>query len=235
MNLGSYREPTPVEYQHFATELCAWSGATLVDKSALEMDIVSVFLDIAGIADREDFLQHTATTFGTVIYMPYEDIDVLVHENVHVGQYAPRPDVNYGKVLDAIQRQALETASNLSPFVKDILARLRIDESRIRVHGLGFAWLYLVHPEERARFEAYGYAGQMEFIKMRTGRLVPLEDMVSRLQYGYALDADAVALAKAILTVRRTEVAAGVYRSAVALKAREILYGISPELVVEAP
>lgn len=230
------RSITKPECDRFEAEFAAWLGATITNKENLESEVIALFLDIAGIQNKADYLASTATTLGTVVYLPAEypldkRVDVLVHEAEHVGQYAPRPDVSYGKYLDAAQRALLE-AGKLTPFVAGILERLAIDESRIRAHGLGFAWLYLVHSEERAVFEAHAYATAMQFAKQRwDGTLPEVEHVAQRMARGYGFGAEDIALARKILEVRKTEIALGVYRSATANKAIEILRGISPELV----
>lgn len=230
------RPITKEECDRFEKEFSSWLGATIVDKDNLESETIALFLDVAGIQDKNDFLASTATTLGTVIYLPDEygldkRVDTLVHEGEHVLQYAPKPDVSYGVYLDAAQRAALELGQ-LTPAVADLLRRLRIDESRIRPHGIGFAWLYLVHLEERAKFEAHAYCTAMQFTKQRYGTPLPeVEHVVTRMARGYGLDAESLAFARKILEVRKSEIALGVYRSAVANKAIEILRGISPELV----
>lgn len=232
------RSITKPECARFEAEFASWLGATIVNKDNLESEVIALFLDIAGIQDKEDFLKSTATTLGTVIYLPDEypldqRVDVLVHEGEHVLQYAPKPDVSYGKWLDRAQRAALE-AGKLSPFVAGVIERLAIDESRIRAHGLGFAWLYLTEPEERMLFEAHAYATAMQFQRQRWGTPLPeVEHLTQRLGRGYALDAEHLLTARKVFEVRKTEIALGVYRSAVANKAIEILRSISPELVKE--
>lgn len=230
------RSITKAECDRFEAEFAPWLGATIVNKDNLESEVIALFLDIAKIQDKDDFLASTATTLGTVIYIPDEypldrRVDVLVHEGEHVGQYAPRPDVSYGKYLDVAQRAALE-AGQLVPVVADILRKLRIDESRIRAHGLGFAWLYLTEPEERMVYETHAYCTGMQFEHQRWGRPLPeVDHLVARLGRGYDLDAKHLATARKIFESRKTEIALGTMRSAVANKAIEILKGISPELV----
>lgn len=224
------------ECDRFEAEFAKWLGATIVNKDNLESEVIALFLDIAKIQDKNDFLASTATTLGTVIYIPDEfaldkRVDVLVHEGEHVLQYAPQPDVSYGKWLDAGQRAALE-AGKMTPFIADILRKLRIDESRIRTHGLGFAWLYLTQPEERMVFEAHAYCTGMQFARQRYGGKLPeIDHLVARLGRGYDLDAKHLETARQIFASRKTEIALGTMRSAVANKAIEILRGISPELV----
>ena len=231
------RSITQAEYDRFVAEFTAWLGATIVNKDNLESETIALFLDIAGIQDKNDFLASTATTLGTVIYLPDEfgldqRVDVLVHEGEHVLQYAPKPDVKYGKYLDAATRAALE-AGRATPFLQAILERLQIDESRIRAHGLGFVWLYATEPnEERALFETHAYCTALQFRKQRWGGpLTPVEQLVARLDRGYGIGAEGLTLARKVFEVRRNEIAGDVYRSAVANKAIEILRGISPELV----
>jgi hypothetical protein len=165
--------------------------------------------------------------------MPYENVDVLAHELKHVWQYLGK-STKYGPVLDAAQRAALQAGATLSPAVRDLLERLKIDESKIRIHGLEWAWLYLMSAEMRAIFEAHAYATQMELSYRRTGVLPKLEDMVDRMRHGYAIDAQAVADAAKVLEVRRNEAARHVWRSTVASWGIEILHDVSPELVTYA-
>lgn len=230
------RSITKPECDRFEAEFASWLGATIVNKDNLESEVIALFLDIAKIQDKNDFLTSTATTLGTVVYLPDEypldqRVSVLVHEGEHVLQYAPKPDVSYGKWLDAGQRAALE-AGKLTPFISDILRKLRIDESRIRAHGLGFAWLYLTEPEERMVYEVHAYCTGMQFEHQRWGTKLPeVDHLVQRLGRGYAIGAEHLATARKMFEIRKTEIANGVYRSAVANKAIEILRGISTELV----
>lgn len=230
------RPITKPECDRFESEFSTWLGAKVVNKDNLESEAIAIVLDLAGIQDRADFLASTATTLGTVIYIPDEypleqRVSVLVREGEHVSQYAPRPDVSYGVYLDVAVRAALE-AGRLTPVVEGILRRMHIDESRIRPHGLGFAWLYLVYPEERMVFEAHAYCTAMQFEHQRWGSKLPeVEHLVAQLGRGYAIGAEHLATARKIFESRKTEIALGVYRSEVANKAIEILRGISPELV----
>lgn len=225
-----YRDPTPAEYQIIAPRYAAKIGATLTDKQNPEMDLLALAMDFLEIQKRDDFLEHVATTLGTVVYLPYEDIDVLAHELKHVWQYLGKT-VKYGPILDATQKAALAVGATLSPAVRDLLERLKIDESRIRIHGLQWAWLYLMSKEMRAIFEAHAYATQMEFQYRRTGQLSKLEDMVDRMRHGYAIDAQEVDDAAKVLEIRRNEVFRHVWRSSVANDGIAILYDVSPELV----
>lgn len=230
------RSITKPECDRFEAEFAPWLGATIVNKDNLESEVIALFLDIAKIQDKNEFLASTATTLGTVIYIPDEfpldkRVDVLVHEGEHALQYAPKPDVAYGKYLDAAQRAALE-AGQLAPFVADITRKLRIDESRIRAHGLGFAWLYLTQPEQRMVYEVHAACTAMQFKHQRYGGTLPeVEHLVARLGHGYDLGAEHLETARAMFASRKTEIALGTMRSAVANQAIAILKGISSELV----
>lgn len=230
------RAITQPEYEQFAAKFTQWLGATLTDKDNLESEAIAFLLDLLKIQDRNDFLAGTVTTLGTVIYIPEEyplskRVEVLVHEGVHVLQFAPKPDVSYGPALDVVVRAALD-AGKLLPAMKAMLDRLSIDSTRIRPSGLAFAWLYLVEREERAVFEAHAYAAGIEFRVRAYGGLPPsLDAAANRMAHGYDLDGDSLALARKILESRLAEISLGVKRSMVATKAIEILRGISPELV----
>lgn len=236
------RSITKPEYDRFVAEVERQLNVTVVNKDNLESDAVAIVLHLLKIQDKNEFLASTATTFGTVIYIPDEfsldkRVDVIAHECEHAGpQYQGLKDVAYGKWLDVAQRAALE-AGHLTPFIADILERLRIDESRIRPKGFGFMWLYLTQREERAVFEAHAYCTAMEFQAFRWGGPIQsLESMVERLRHGYDLDVESVVMAGTIIEIRRTELALnGPGRSSVAKRLHRILYDISPELVAVAP
>ena len=59
------RSITKPECDRFEAEFAPWLGATIVNKDNLESEVIALFLDIAGIQDRNDFLASTATTLGT--------------------------------------------------------------------------------------------------------------------------------------------------------------------------
>lgn len=228
---------TPItinQFARFVGEYSAKIGFTLVDKAAaIEMHAAALALDTLGVIESRKFLDDMATTVGTVVYVPADwDLDrkvrVLVHEATHVLQYAPRPDPQGEIVLDRALHAAL--AARFPSLATD----LPLSQSRVRVSGLAFAWLYLVEPEERARFEAEAYAAGAECEAFRTGRVPELADIGKSLCCAYAFKPPEVAFARTILRSRRREMLASqVPRSSAAREALEILRGIHPSLVAE--
>lgn len=226
------KEITLDQFARFVADYAKRIGFTLVDKGqALEMHAAALALDVAGVVKRRTFLESMATTIGTVIYIPAEwpiehKLRVLVHEATHVLQYAPRDKASTLERTVTASMHALMNA-RFPSLVRD----LPLTQTRISVSGLAFAWLYLVEPEERARFEAEAYASGMEFARMRTGTTPALDDVGESLCCAYALDAAEQSFARTILRSRRVEVLEGVYRSTAAKEARDVLRGIDPDLL----
>lgn len=223
------------QFTRFVAEFSKRIGFTLVGKAdALEMHVAGAALDVLGIVGRARFLEDMATTIGTVVYVPADwDLDrkvrVLVHEATHVLQYAPPSDVT---PLESV----LDRAGHALLLARwpDLGKALPLSQSRVSVSGLAFAWLYLVEPEERARFEAESYAAGMEISRMRDGVTPALDDVGRSLCCAYALPPAEQAFARTILRSRRVECLEGVYRSTAALAARDILRAIHPSLVAES-
>lgn len=73
-------------------------GTMVIEKAdAVEMRVVAASLALMGIMDVQKFLKKYATTVGNRVYVPFEvgsdevslvdQIALLVHEHVHVGQF----------------------------------------------------------------------------------------------------------------------------------------------------
>lgn len=224
------------QFTRFVAEYTKRLDFTLVDKDdAAEMHAAALVLDVAGIIPRKMFLADVATTIGTVVYLPAawsleRKVNVLVHEATHVLQYAPLK----GKTSTTSTLEHVATGSMralMSARFPQLAQELPLTRSRLSVSGLAFMWLYLVEPEERARFEAEAYAAGMEIEAIRTGTCPPLDDVGESLCCSYALPEAEQAFARTILRSRRTEVQEGVIRSTAAREARDILRRISPDLV----
>ena len=75
--------------------------------------------------------------------------------------------------------------------------------------GAAFAWLYLVEPEARVRFEARAYRAGLE-VRHALGLPLPsADDLAAVLGRGYALDAAHVEYGRQLLASALTSVAAG--------------------------
>jgi hypothetical protein len=88
--------------------------------------------------------------------------------------------------------------------------------------GLAFAWLYLVEPEARVRFEARAYRATMEAMHMLGHELPDVEVFVDALARGYALGEEHVKFGQQLLESAIASVSDGVYTTrggAVALNA----------------
>jgi hypothetical protein len=76
--------------------------------------------------------------------------------------------------------------------------------------GAAFAWLYLVNPEARVRFEARAYRAGLE-VRHALGLPLPtLDQLTDTLARGYALDAHHVAFGRALLESALLSVRSGV-------------------------
>lgn len=76
--------------------------------------------------------------------------------------------------------------------------------------GVAFAWLYLVEPEARVRFEARAYRAGLE-VRHALGLPLPsVDDLADTLARGYALDASHVAFGRVLLDSALSSVRAGV-------------------------
>lgn len=93
-------EPTPELVKQFWLFMTGHYGTQVIDRTrAPEMKAVGWFLDKIGIADKETFKTHYATTIGKRLYLPFnvgvednvwglwEQIVTCVHEHQHVVQY----------------------------------------------------------------------------------------------------------------------------------------------------
>jgi len=76
--------------------------------------------------------------------------------------------------------------------------------------GAAFAWLYLVEPEARVRFEARAYRAGLEARRALGLPLPTVDQLTDTLARGYALDASHVAFGRALLESAHASVSAGV-------------------------
>lgn len=224
------RAITEDEFTLYANAMVKWAGATLTTKDELEMEGIAILLDILGIEDKAHFLENKATTLGTVIYIPTaweldRKVRVLAHEIEHVRQYNPPPDNVPEKFLDTAQAMLLQQSW------ASIAAQIPLSHVKLRTSGFGFAWRYLTDPRERAIYEAYAYAVGMEVEWVVSGHLTSLQSLRQHFESGYSLDGDSVKGAVGLLSQRQTSLNLIGPRSTVALKAREVLTKIDPELI----
>lgn len=94
--------------------------------------------------------------------------------------------------------------------------------------GAAFAWLYLVEPEARVRFEARAYRTTMEVLHMLGLPVPPVESFADSLARGYLLGAAHVAFGRAMLESARVSALGGVYttRAGVRLEATLKRHGV---------
>lgn len=111
---------------------------------------------------------------------PEEQLEAATHECEHVGQFW-RGEYRKGSTVGAT-----------------------LDG------GAAFAWLYLVEPEARVRFEARAYRAGLE-VRHALGLPMPsLDQLADTLARGYALDASHVAYGRAMLESALLSVRSGV-------------------------
>jgi hypothetical protein len=98
-------------------------------------------------------------------------------------------------------------------------------------NAFGMGWLYLTDGEARARFEAEAYRAALELAHARGAPVPSLDDLAYPLEGGYALDDGGRALARDLLEVAATSVAAGVVSTDAAREAIAWLRTNAPELL----
>ena len=224
------RPHTEAEFILFRDQMCAAFGATVVNKrDALEHHGIGLVLQVRGILDVEEYLDNYATTLGTVIAWPAGNTSVvlLAHELRHVQQYNRTGLTAFELALDTARKFILQQR-----FLA-LLAQFPTTQSTIDLDGLAeFAWRYVTDKLERALFEVDAYLVQAELEFAISGRIWKLDEVMHHLQRGYGLDAQALGDARLVAESRLSELnATHLLRTSMAIKAREILKGISPDLV----
>lgn len=195
--------------RRFAREMETRFHARIVGKdNAVEMKILAAALDVAktfgaGVPGGDDFLHRTATTIGPVIYLPdafWADpafaVEVVTHECQHVHQF---------------WRGSGDGVSG--PTDRDLPG------------GFGFAWLYLVEPEARVRYEVEAYHAGLEARVIGLGEPMPvsIDALAMPLEGGYALGDDHVRLGRSLLESAATTVSHGVAMTAAGERSVEVL------------
>jgi hypothetical protein len=236
------------EFLLYRDPMLAWAGMTYATKEeAIEMLGAGAVLTALGITQNvNDFLDNSATTFGTVMYLPKKWIDAaktnrdftrlvmaVGHEMEHGFQAVPDllgPRNSIEIVIDAAQRFVLEQSW------AQLIANVPFAHTKLRTSAFDFAKRYLLKTkgkDSRGTYEAHAYAVGAEIFYAVTGGFQSLDDLAENIAHGYDLDADAVGDAKLILESRLSELnATGVLRSTIAIKAVEVLKSIDPELVI---
>lgn len=89
--------------------------------------------------------------------------------------------------------------------------------------GAAFAWLYLVEPEARVRFEARAYRTTLEVLHMLGAPLPSIDALTDALARGYALDAAHVRFGRSLLESALLSVRGGVYTTTSGVRVEAIL------------
>lgn len=89
--------------------------------------------------------------------------------------------------------------------------------------GASFAWLYLVEPEARVRFESRAYRTTLEVLHMLGAPLPSIGALADALARGYALGAEHVAFGRALLESALASVRNGVYTTTSGVRVEAIL------------
>lgn len=89
--------------------------------------------------------------------------------------------------------------------------------------GATFAWLYLVEPEARVRFEARAYRAGCEALHMLGLPLPTLDALTEALARGYALDAAHVQFGRELLESALLSVHNGLYTTTAGVRLEAIL------------
>lgn len=90
--------------------------------------------------------------------------------------------------------------------------------------GATFAWLYLVEPEARVRFEARAYRATLEVLHMLGAPLPSIDDLCDALARGYLLDETHVAFGRQLLESAYASVRGGVYTTSAGVRVEAILH-----------
>jgi hypothetical protein len=89
--------------------------------------------------------------------------------------------------------------------------------------GAAFAWLYLVEPEARVRFEARAYRTTLEVLHMLGAPLPSINELTDALARGYMLDAAHVQFGRELLESALLSVRGGVYTTTSGVRIEAIL------------
>lgn len=89
--------------------------------------------------------------------------------------------------------------------------------------GAAFAWLYLVEPEARVRFEARAYRTTLEVLHLLGAPLPTIDALTEALARGYALDAAHVQFGRELLESALLSVRGGVYTTTSGVRCEAIL------------
>lgn len=94
--------------------------------------------------------------------------------------------------------------------------------------GATFAWLYLVEPEARVRFEVRAYRTTLEVLHMLGAPLPTLDALTEALARGYLLDAAHVQFGRELLESALASVRGGVYSTTAGVRVEALLqrYGV---------
>jgi len=94
--------------------------------------------------------------------------------------------------------------------------------------GATFAWLYLVEPEARVRFEARAYRATLEVLHMLGAPLPSIDALTDALARGYMLDAAHVQFGRELLESALASVRGGVYSTTAGVRVEALLqrYGV---------
>lgn len=95
--------------------------------------------------------------------------------------------------------------------------------------GFEFAYLYLLKPEARARYEALRYLAQAEFLHARFGIVPTIGEIAHHLDHGYALGTPDLHLVEGIARGRIASIRLGVYTDVVAREAIAWLRKVLPD------
>jgi hypothetical protein len=194
---------TAVQAQTIARELCTQSGAWLVRKGdvpgmgmirALFDGLHSLGLQVPSGADFDRY-SHAVGPFAVIAdgLSPEELLEVVTHECEHVLQFWEGEYAKGSTVGNTLNG------------------------------GAAFAWLYLVEPEARVRFEARAYRAGLELRHMLKLPLPSAADIAATLGRGYMLDAKHVAFAEQLMESALLSVEGGVYTTRAAVKIEAIL------------
>lgn len=124
---------------------------------------------------------------------PVDYLAVVAHECMHVGQF-----------WDGEFRKGQTVGKTLDG-------------------GATFAWLYLVEPEARVRFEARAYRTTLEVLHMLGAQLPTIDELTDALARGYMLDAAHVAFGRSLLESALLSVRGGVYTTTSGVRIEAIL------------
>lgn len=194
---------TPELANAVARELVSWSRGVIVRKGDIPgMGVVrGVFdaLHAVGLGvptgAEIDRYSHAIGPFVVIAegLSPLELLAVVTHECVHVGQF-----------WEGEYRKGSTVGATLDG-------------------GASFAWLYLVEPEARVRFEARAYRATLEALHMLGAPLPSIDSLCDALARGYMLDAAHVQFGRELLESALVSVRGGVYTTSAGVRVEAIL------------